>query len=359
MTSDSDLSRIYQELLRRIQHIGIALQGQRREVIQVEEEYNLTKLDTPSIGEAEYAFMNWNCAILTAFRGSKTLTPKENLERNKKRNDELKKKMIEQNLKFRSVNGCYREANWEKANVEICFFVTNNDNNIGNTLSTEGIKDFFSKIFHLAEYYEQDSFLFTFPGVNRVAFLVATNDDGRMYFRDDIKFAGPLFTHVPDIGDWTDCSDGRISFRLKGMILQGGTGNKKIRIGEGDIFDVDAYKTDGIVIIHGKEQVDLKSNCHDYQGTVPLVERYFDKEDLTIENIHNKVLKSLKVLIDMKCKYIGFHCSASVNGSYVKGAACAYETIVSWAKRNDKKFKQIVIVDIYGDYAKVLNNKQK
>ena len=91
--------------------------------------------------------------------------------------------------------------------------------------------------------------MFTFPGVNRFAFLIATNDDGREYFRSDIKFAGPLFTHVPDIGDWTDCSDGRISFRLKGMILKGGTGNKKLKIGEGDLFDIDSYQPDGLIVM--------------------------------------------------------------------------------------------------------------
>lgn len=379
--SESQIERTYNELLHRIQHIGIALRNQRKRIgaIHTSGIYDLTRTDTPSIGEAEDAFKNWNCAILTAFRGSKDLPPEENFKRNEKRNEELKTKLLEQKLKFRSVNGCYREANWEKPNVEICFFVTNIEEE-GNQLSAEdNIYSFFNKIYRLAEYYEQDCFLFTFPGVNRVAFLVATNDDGRNNFRSEIKFAGPLFTHVPDIGDWTDCSDGRISFRLKGMILMGGTGNRKIKIGEGDLFDINSYnsykpdglvvirgnkqndlkdnsyKPDGLVVIRGNEQNDLKDACRDYKGEVPLVERYFMKENQTEAEVHEKIIRALKVLKDKKCKRIGFHCSASIDGSYLKGAKVAYETIQQWAKRNDKKIELIVINDIYGDYSKIMN----
>ena len=358
MAQDTDLKIIFNDLTQRIQHIGIALRNQRIGTIHPSDCYDLNRTDTPSIGEADDAFKNWNCAILTAFRGSKDLPPEESFKRNEKRNEELKLKLLEQKLKFRSVNGCYREANWEKPNVEICFFVTNIEEE-GNQLSAEdNIYSFFNKIYRLAEYYEQDCFLFTFPGVNRVAFLVATNDDGRNIFRSDIRFAGPLFTHVPDIGDWTDCSDGRISFRLKGMILMGGTGTRKIKIGEGDLFDINSYnsyKPDGLVVIRGNEQNDLKDACRDYKGEVPLVERYFMKENQTETEVHEKIIRALKVLKDKKCKRIGFHCSASIDGSYLKGAKVAYETIQQWAKRNDKKFDLIVINDIYGDYSKVLN----
>jgi len=359
------IQKTYEELIRRIQHIGIALRNQRIGTIQPSDCYDLNRTDTPSIGEAEDAFKNWNCAILTAFRGSKDLPPEENFKRNEKRNEELKSKLLEQKLKFRSVNGCYREANWEKPNVEICFFVTNIEEE-GNQLSKEdNIYSFFNKIYRLAEYYEQDCFLFTFPGVNRVAFLVATNDDGRNNFRSEIKFAGPLFTHVPDIGDWTDCSDGRISFRLKGMIQKGGTGNKKIKIGEGDLFDIESYSPDGLVVIRGNDQKDLKDACRDYKGEATFVERYFMKENQTEAEVHDKIIRALKALKDKKmkekkvkdkkCKRIGFHCSASIDGSYLKGAKVAYETIQQWAKRNDKKIELIVINDIYGDYSKIMN----
>lgn len=354
MTSDQELSRIYDDLTRRIQHIGIALLGQRITPIRIDSRYDLERTDTPSIGEAEDAFMRWNCAILTAFRRQEGLTSEENFKRNILRNEGLKAMINEYNLKYRAVNGCYREANWEMPNVEICFFVTNIERTDAQNDST---REFFRKIYRLAEHYEQDCFLFTFPGQNRVAFLVATNDDGRRLFRDNLKFAGPLFTHVPDIGDWTDCSDGRISFRLKGMIQKGGTGNKKIKIGEGDIFDTtdEQYSPDGIAVVREKHQEDLKEICKTYDGTVPLVERYFAKEAPTADDVRAKVRQVLSELAKQKCKSIGFHCSVALEGSYVEGARVALDTIKDWAHRNDKKLKRIVIVDIYGDYSKALN----
>ena len=355
--SNTVLYEIYDDLLRRIQHIGIALRGQRIRAVQPSDRYDLTRTDTPSVGETEDAFRKWNCAILTAFRGSKLFSPEENLERNRKRNIKLKTMLLEQDLTFRTVTGCYREANWEKPNEEICFFVTNSEDSQAFRSPIDQTKNFFSKIYRLAEHFEQDSFLFTFPGENRVAFLVATNDDGRKSFRDDIKFLGPLFTHVPDIGDWRDCSDGRISFRLKGMILKGGTGNRKIKIGEGDLFDIESYNPDGLLVIRveSKDDDDLKNACHNYKGNIPFVERYFMKENQTEEEVHEKIIRALKVLKDKKCKRIGFHCSASIDGSYLKGAKVAYDTIQKWAKRNDKIIELIVINDIYGDYSKIIN----
>lgn len=348
MTSIEELHKIYEELILRIQCIGIGMHVQgRQRVKKIEKSYDLNRTDTPMVEETEDAFMKWNCAILTAFRGSETLSPEANFERNIKRNQELKGRMQEDGLSFRSVKGCYREANWEKPAEEICFFVTNTD---------EDAREFFCKVYRHAEFYEQDCFLFTFPGNNRVAFLVATNDDGRDYFRGDIKFAGPLFINVPDIGDWTDCSDGRISFRLKGMIQYGGTGDKKIKLGEGNIFDTDDYSADGIVIIRKDDMDELKDSCKKYDGSAVLEHRVFKQPTQSAERIHNVVMSALKVMKDNKCKRIGFHCSASVEGSSTRAAEVAMEAVIAWAKRY-KKIEQIVIVDIYGDYGKIITNK--
>lgn len=349
MSSDTDITRIYQELLRRFEHISIALLGFKHQPIVFDDNYDLLSTGTPRIKETEDAFKNWNCAILTAFRGSKDLSPEMNFQRNIKRNEELKAKLVENNLMFRSVNGCYREAGMDKPDVELCFFVTNTTDKNGNTGNSY---EFFSKVYKLAEQYEQDSFLFTFPGINRVAFLVATNDNGREEFRGDIKFAGPLYTHVPDWDAWTDCSDGRISFKLLGMILLGGTGNKKIKIGEGNIFDVDGYKPDGLGILRYKGQKDLLDACKRYSGNVPLVTHYFKNDDVSEANVKNSVLTVLKELSKLKVKNIGFHCSVPLHGSYVDGAKAVLGIIQEWAKDNDKKFNQIVLVDIYGDYSK-------
>lgn len=354
MTSDQELHKIYDELICRIQHIGIALSRQKPKMIHIDDRYDLARTDTPSVGEAEDAFMRWNCAILTAFRRQNGLTAEENYERNIKRNEKLKAMIAEQNLKFRGVRGCYREVNWEKADEEICFFVTNTQRAQD---ANDPIREFFSKIYRLAEHFEQDCFLFTFPGQNRVAFLIATNDDGRKHFRSDIKFAGPLFTHVPDIGDWTDCSDGRISFRLKGMIQKGGTGNKKIRIGEGDIFDVDAdqYTPGGILVLYDKSQEDLKRMCKSFNGDALLVKSVFAREDPTFEYMQTKVCNNLNKLLSQGCKRIGFHCSVAVNGSYVEGARVVLDVVKRWAERYNGKLEQIVIVDIYGDYSKAMS----
>ena len=349
-TSEKDIDRIYELLLQRIQNIGIALQGQFRTPKRISEHYSLEKYCTPSIEETEDAFMNWNCAIITAFRGSNTLTPEQNYENNVKRNAELKNKLYDHSLMFKPVNGCYREAWMEKPNVELCFFITNTSDKIGTAGNS---KAFFNKIYRLAEYYEQDSFLFTFPGTNRVAFLVATNDDGRNEFRSDVKFAGPLFTeNVPDLNAWTDCSDGRISFQLKGMIMGGGTGNKKIRIGEGNIFDVNGYGADSIIILRGSKQKDLKEACDHFTEPITLIEHRFNKQNLSEEDIRNKTLSSLKEILSRKKRRIGFHCSAALNGSYSEGAKIVLQTIQQWAKTNDKKFDWIVLVDIYGDYSR-------
>lgn len=347
--TEQNLNRIFDELSRRISHIGIALNKQIIKPIQISEHYDLSCTSTPSIGETEDAFKCWNCAILTAFRGSKDLSPEMNFQRNIKRNEELKANLVENNLMFRSVNGCYREAGMDKPDVELCFFVTNTTDQNGDTGNSY---EFFSKVYKLAEQYEQDSFLYTFPGINRVAFLVATNDNGRKEFRGDIKFAGPLYTHVPDWDAWTDCSDGRISFKLLGMILLGGTGNKKIKIGEGNIFDVDGYKPDGLGILRYKGQKDLLDACKRYSGNVPLVTHYFKNDDVSEANIRNSVLTVLKELSKLKVKNIGFHCSVPLYGSYVDGAKAVLGIIQEWAKNNDKQFNQIVLVDIYGDYSK-------
>ena len=357
MTLEKDLIRIFNELLTRIQNIGIALQSQGIRPIKVLGHYDLSRTDTPSIEETEDAFMNWNCAIITAFRGSDTLTAEANLERNIKRNNELKEKMIKQGLCFRSVNGCYREARWEKPNVEYCFFVTNTGESRLPSDSVEQAKDFFCKMYRLAEYYEQDSFLFTFPGANRVAFLVATNEDGRRSYKNDIKFAGPLFTHVSDIGDWTDCSNGRISFRLKGMIIKGGTGNKKIKLGEGDLFDIDSYEVKGLVVLRSENEKKLDQICksHD-QSSIPLVQHEFKKEP-TKDNLHRVIYQCLKQLCVQKCKIIGFLCNVPINGSTIEGAKCAYESIMSWTQLYEKKLDRIIIVDTYGNYNMVINDE--
>ena len=343
MTDIPDINEIYSELTTRYDRISAStikslLKGKLK-VKSKKVSFAGNAEDSPTLDEAEDAFKKYNCAIFTAFRGGYTLD--ENIQRNGR----LKADLIEQGMKFRPVRGCYREADWEYANIEYCFFVYNED--------TRTSKDFFRQAYELSAKYDQDSFLYKRAGINRTAFLVATTDAGRRDLAGNIKFAGQLYIDVPDVEAWTDCSDGRFAFQLKGMVTTA-TANKKIKLGEGNIFDVSGYQPDGIVVMRHDRQQDLTDSCKNYSGSAPLVQHVFKKPNQNEPQLHNDIFRCLKKMRDMKCKKIGFHCTASINDSTIEGAAFAYETIKLWAKRYDKKLDWIVIVDIYGDYAKVI-----
>ena len=298
---------------------------------------------TPSLIEVQTAFLNHTCIVITAFRGGYTL--EQNLERNAR----LKADMDALGLQYRPVMGCYREADWEYASIEYCYFVTD-----------QGQRDslqFFAQIYRLSEKYDQDSFLYKRGGINRTAFLVASTDAGRADLKRDIRFAGQLFLRVPDVEAWTDASDGRFAFQLRGMILTGSP-EPKIKLGEGSLFDTESYGATGLAVLRSADQDDLGHVCKIYDGKPPLVQHVF-KSSPSPERLHDVMFRCLKQLRDQRCKTIGLLCNVAVNGSSLEGAACAFEVIKAWALRYDKKFKQIVIVDTYGDYAKVLNERIK
>lgn len=296
--------------------------------------------DALTLERAERAFKQHTCVVLTAFRGGYSLP--DNIARNQL----LKADLQQYGFKFNGVTGCYREADWEYACEEYCFFVTD-----------EGQPDamqFFARLYRLSEKYQQDSFLYKRGGISRTAFLVASTDAGRADLKRDIRYAGQLFVHVPDVDAWTECRDGRFAFQLRGMILTG-TQDKKIRLGEGDLFDTDSYGATGLVVLRREEEDDLYHACKNHNGEeVPLAQHTFMK-DTSPDRLHDVIFGCLKQLRDQRCKKIGFLCTAAVNGSTVEGARFAYEAIRTWAQRYDKKFTQIVIVDTYGDYAKILN----
>lgn len=340
-----NISSIYEELTARYNRISVstiksALKGKLK-VKTGKMGFVADKTSSPRLEEAEDAFKKYNCAIFTAFRGGYTL------EQNLERNASLKADMESLGMSFRPVNGCYREADWEYPCVEYCYFVYNEDKMQS--------QQFFKNAYRLSAQYDQDSFLYKRAGINRTAFLVATTDAGRNDLHGDIKFAGQLYLDVPDVEAWTDCSDGRFAFQLKGMVMIG-TSNKKIKIGEGSIFDIDGYNTDGILVLMKESQQDLADACKAYNGSLPLVQHVFSKNSYSPEYIHDVIFRCMKKLRDQKCKHISLHCSVNVNGSASEGAQTAYDTIMQYAKRYDKRTKSIIIVDTYGDYAKI-NNK--
>ena len=347
--SDDDIRKIYQELKVRFDRICDGLTNGER---VVNGEYDLMKTDMPSQEELDYALNEWTCAILTAYRGAKQ-------DVNEQRNQELKSKMNALDLHYRSVDGCYKEINedgtYTKRIVkELSFFVTNTNSN-GDKLNKEGDKEeFFRTIYRLAEHYEQDSFLFTFYGNNRMAFLVATNKNGRLDFRNNFKFAGPLFKNVDNLDAWTECSDGKIAFMLKGMI-QRWIPNTRIYIGEGDLFDVktdEEYRPDAIVLLHDNNPRSLGDSCSEYQKDHDnLIERVFKGNQPSEDEIRSTILEVLDS-IPKKTKVMGFHCSVSVRGAYEEGARIAFDTVKEWAKDN-RTLRKVVIVDIFGDYFKI------
>ena len=349
MVSDEYIDRVYAELKERFDKICASLDNDEADI---KGEYDLAKSGRPEKEEVEDAFNKWSCAILTAYRGKKQ-------DINEKRNQELKSKMQQSGLLFRSVDGYYIEEDdngHEKEPIEVnelSFFVTNTNASGEVWLDDERRLEFFRNIYRLAEHYEQDSFLFTFPGNNRVAFLIATNCFGRSYFRNDVKFSGPLYKDVEDLKAWTGCENGKIAFILKGMI-QKGKRNSKVWIGEGDIFKFDGqYNPDYIVVIHDNNHRELRETCEEESKTnKKLLVKVFDEDQPSSDAIQAKVLASLDT-IPLECKFVSFHCSVSIDGSYIEGARIVYNTVKEWAKQSYNELKRILIVDIFGDYCKL------
>jgi hypothetical protein len=139
--------------------------------------------------QAEAGFLKYDCAILTAFRA--TRTNHENLIKNK----ELLKELELNGFGVIRVDGCFREAHEAEVCHEDSYFVYPNE----RTKKEE----FFLRIYELSEKYEQDSFLFKCAGMTRTAFLVSTNEDSRTE-DGNIKLAGQLYLNLPPIGPYTD-----------------------------------------------------------------------------------------------------------------------------------------------------------
>ena len=246
MVDKTNINLVYEQLTARYDRISMStiksvLKGMMK-VKAAKVDFLRDKYVQPCLEEAEDAFKKFNCAIFTAFRGGFTLT--ENLARNAR----LKADMDYLGMTYRPVNGCYREADWEYPCIEYCYFVY-------NAKKSES-QSFFENAFMLSAKYDQDCFLYKRAGINRTAFLVATTEAGRSDLRANIKFAGQLYMDVPDVNAWTDCSDGRFAFQLKGMILID-TPDMNIKLGEGSVFDVDGYSPDGIAVLRTQEEIDM------------------------------------------------------------------------------------------------------
>ncbi len=150
--------------------------------------------------QAETGFLKHDCAILTAFRASRTHD--ENVMMNAKLQDD----MDSMGLSYLRVDGCFREARELEASHEDSFFVYDD--------GTHDSRAFFSKLYQLSEKYEQDSFLFKSAGMNRTAYLISTNNDSRAN-DGDVKLAGRLYLDLPPVGPYTELDRGRITFLVE------------------------------------------------------------------------------------------------------------------------------------------------
>jgi hypothetical protein len=130
--------------------------------------------------------------------------------------------------------------------------------------------------------------------------------------------------------------------------------DKKIRLGEGDHFATDSCGATGLVVLTNAADEDLGHACKNHGGK-PHLEQHVFKQEPSQERLHDVIFRCLKQLRDQRCKTIGLLCTAAVNGSTIEGARSTLEAVRAWARRYDRKFDQIVIVDTYGDYAKALN----
>ena len=135
------------------------------------------------------------------------------------------------------------------------------------------------------------------------------------------------------------------------------TNLEDIKLGEGSVFDVDGYSPDGIAVLRTQEETDISDSAKVIDNMIPVVQHVFSKDDYSEEYIHNIVFHLLKQLRDQKCKCIGIHSSVKIAGSRENGAVATYEAIRKWATRYKKNFNQLVIVDTYGDFGKVIKRQ--
>ena len=191
MTQVQDITMVYQELLSAYAPITKTILNRlmniKGGVERAQVMFPPRDSDSFDAKQAEAGFLKYDCAILTAFRATRTR------HGNLTMNGKLLKDLESNGFGIIRVDGCYREAREMEASREDSFFVYLN----GNARK----EDFFIKIYQLSEKYGQDSFLFKCAGMTRTAFLVSTNDDARQQM-GNVQLAGQLYLNIPPIGPY-------------------------------------------------------------------------------------------------------------------------------------------------------------
>ena len=130
----------------------------------------------------------------------------------------------------------------------------------------------------------------------------------------------------------------------------------KVWIGEGDIFDIEGYDSDRpdcLVIVYDGKHKDFSKRCCNYQNDeIPLFLTNLGDKNCSVDDVRAIVSQKLDSLPNTM-KTVGFHCSASVDGSYVAGAKAAFEAVLAWADKRQRNLTKIIVVDMFGDYCKI------
>lgn len=206
MTPEDTIKGIYKELLDAYKpitkEITKLLQQSRGGVERSQVMFPPRDSDSFDAKQAEAGFLKYDCAVLTAFRATRTIH--DNLVMN----GELLKDLESKGFGVICVDGCFREAHEMEACHEDSYFVYSSDK-----IRKE---EFFLRVYQLSEKYGQDSFLFKCAGMTRTAFLVSTNEDARVN-DGNIKLAGQLYLNLPPIGPYTDLGNKgeRIAFLVE------------------------------------------------------------------------------------------------------------------------------------------------
>lgn len=166
-------------------------------------------VDSFSSKAAEEGFYEYNCAVLTAFRGQDKNGILLSLNQKQARNELLLKCLLRRKKQHLLdfvyyVKGCFKEEGRPAEEPEDCFFIYANNN--------KPEIEFFSSIYRLSERFEQDSFLYKCAGRTRTAFCVSTNKASRKKY-GLVKCAGQLWLDLPENGPYTNLSKGRFTFR--------------------------------------------------------------------------------------------------------------------------------------------------
>ena len=209
MTSDSHINIVYQLLCKAYEPITreiiVHLMRNREGAERPKVVFPPNDGATFDAQMAESGFLQRNCAVISAFRRRNPDGTRRNKKDNLASSAALEKDMLDLGLSYFPLDGCFREKEEHNASHETSFFVYDD--------GSHQARQFFQSLYRLSEKYLQDSFLYKSEGMNRLAFLISTNDETRKA-DGDIVPAGKLYLNLPPVGPYSNLTSGRFTFRI-------------------------------------------------------------------------------------------------------------------------------------------------